>query len=234
MVSDMRRRIVSCHDAKEVPNAAAAGTAARCELDAHADTCCAGKNFVPIHFTGQVCEVSGFSPELGTVNQVPVARAATVWSDPATGLHCLLAFNEILWFGSAMGNSLINPNLLRHGGIMVCDDPTDRNRKFGVEISDSIFAPLEMEGTVVHLGPTRAPDQKELNELPRIIVTDDAEWDPSTVAIRKLSKEEEKLRLVSSLRISSAEVTNTECLGRPTHSEIDVGLAQMCSRRLGK
>jgi hypothetical protein len=84
-----------------------------------------------------------------------------------------------------------------------------------------------MEGTVVCLGPTRAPDQKELNESPRIVVADNAEWDPSTVAVCKLSKEEEKLRRVSSLHISSTEVTNAECFGRPAHSETDIGLAQM-------
>jgi hypothetical protein len=117
---------------------------------------------------------------------------------------------------------------------VVCDDPTDGNREFGIEISDSIFAPLEMEGTVVCLRPTRAPDRKESSELPRIVVTDDSEWDPSKAAICKLSKEEEKLWHVSSLRISSTKVTNTECLGRPTCSETDIGLAQMspvCSER---
>jgi hypothetical protein len=38
-------------------------------------------------------------------------------------------------------SSLINPNQLRHNGTVVCGDPTDGNREFGVEISDSIFAP---------------------------------------------------------------------------------------------
>ena len=33
------------------------GHFARNEMDTHADTCCAGANWVPLEFTGEICEV---------------------------------------------------------------------------------------------------------------------------------------------------------------------------------
>jgi hypothetical protein len=38
----------------------------------------------------------------------------------------------MLWFGSLMPNSLINPNQLRAYGITVNDDPFDTRRLFGI------------------------------------------------------------------------------------------------------
>ena len=31
------------------------------EMDYHADTCCLGKNFIPLYYTGKVCNVHAYS-----------------------------------------------------------------------------------------------------------------------------------------------------------------------------
>jgi hypothetical protein len=141
----------------------------------------------------QACAVSGFNSEVGTVKEVPVAAAAAAWTDPETGFEHLLVFNQVLWFGSKMEHSLANPNQLRHFGVHVCDDPTGSERPFGTKLGDDddLMAPFAMRGTTVSF-PTRAPTEDESHGgLPRIEVTDDAEWDPATVQVCSLSREEE-------------------------------------------
>ena len=36
---------------------------ARCEFDTHADTCALGQNFVPLYYTGRVCDVSPYNAD---------------------------------------------------------------------------------------------------------------------------------------------------------------------------
>ena len=38
---------------------------ARCEFDTHADTCALGRNFVPLSYTGRVCDVTPYNAERG-------------------------------------------------------------------------------------------------------------------------------------------------------------------------
>ncbi len=99
------------------------GIEARCELDTQADTCCAGINCRPIYFTGQQCNVQEFHDDFTPVQNVPIASIATAWSDPTTGRGYILIFNEVLYFGSKLTHSLINPNQLWHFSIHVYDNP---------------------------------------------------------------------------------------------------------------
>jgi len=46
-----------------------------------------------------------------------------------------------------MCHSLINPNQCRSFGISICDDPTDKHRKLGMELPDNHFIPFRMRGT---------------------------------------------------------------------------------------
>jgi hypothetical protein len=48
------------------------GHASTTEDDNHADTCVAGAHFLALEATGQVCEVQGYSAELGTIKDVPI------------------------------------------------------------------------------------------------------------------------------------------------------------------
>ena len=50
---------------------------ARVEVDNHADTCVAGRNFRVLYYTNKECQVQGFHSELDQVNDVPVARSSS-------------------------------------------------------------------------------------------------------------------------------------------------------------
>ena len=56
----------------------------------------------------------------------------------------ILEFVQGLWFGNGMEKSLINPNQCRKFGIQIYDDPTDPNRKLGIEASEELVVPMPM------------------------------------------------------------------------------------------
>jgi hypothetical protein len=155
------------------------GIEARCELDTRADTCCAGINCRPIFFTGQQCEVQGFYDDFTPVPDVPIATVATTWSDPLTGKGYILIKNEVLYFGNKMDHSLINPNQLRHYGVVVHDNPyeTDPTRTMGIEINDNDLIPFSLQGSTVFF-KTRYTNDDELDTYPHFIITGDKPWDP--------------------------------------------------------
>jgi hypothetical protein len=95
---------------ESVPNNTVMGTIGRNEMDTHADTCCAGANWQLLDFTNEVCEVTPFLDSYELVKEVMVARCGTVWTSPNTGCEYLLVGDQMLWFGSQMDHSLINPN----------------------------------------------------------------------------------------------------------------------------
>ena len=41
-----------------------------------------------------------------------------------------------------MEKSLINPNQCQKFGIQICDEPTDPQRKLGIEASEDLFTPM--------------------------------------------------------------------------------------------
>lgn len=161
------------------------GTVARCEMDSHADTCVAGPNFVILEFTGEQCDVTPYTNDYQPITNVSVVNAATAYTDEATGMTLILRFNQVLWYGKRMKMSLINPNQLRHYGITVSDDPTDKTRPFGISLDDDNHVPFKMEGTTVYF-ESRAPTEWELENCKVIEVTDDTVWDPSAVTISSL------------------------------------------------
>jgi hypothetical protein len=59
---------------------------ARNELDSHAYTCALGSNFVPLHYTGRVCDVSPYnSNTYDPERDVPIVAGATTYTDQVTG-----------------------------------------------------------------------------------------------------------------------------------------------------
>lgn len=98
------------------------GTYGRNEMDSHADTSCAGKNWRLLEVSNEVCEVLPFLESYGPVQDIQVGRCGTVWTDDY-GNDYLLVADQMLWFGELMENSLINPNQIRDFGIAVNDNP---------------------------------------------------------------------------------------------------------------
>ena len=105
---------------------------ARCEIDNHADTCCLGKNFVPLAFPNRVCDAYAFIDQVDTVNNIPVVTGATAAVLP-NGETVVLVIHQGLYFGEQMPHFLINSNQIRANSIPFCDDPTDPNRKLGFQ-----------------------------------------------------------------------------------------------------
>ena len=111
----------------------------------------------------------------------------------------MLIFNEVLWYGNRLPVSLINPNQLRHNGFRVCDDVTDGDRYFGIELADDVQIPFQMLGTKVMFN-SRVPTLDELEHCRQFSVTNEIPWDPTTVSIgaaETIKKESERSELRS-------------------------------------
>lgn len=151
------------------------GKVAKCEMDTHADTCVAGSNFLMCEFDGTTCEVMPFSSEYESMKDIPIVSAATAWTNEETGETVILYFHQVLWYGDKLNNSLINPNQLRHFGRPVCDDITDRNRTFGIDVDNEFVIPFTMEGTTISF-TSRVPTRWEMENCRIFIMTDESPW----------------------------------------------------------
>jgi hypothetical protein len=70
-----------------------------CELDSHADTCALGCDFVPLSYTGRVCDVSPYNAKKGDCEKnVPIVTGATAYTCQTSGQTFILIINEGLWF----------------------------------------------------------------------------------------------------------------------------------------
>jgi hypothetical protein len=85
----------------------------RYELDSHVDTCAHGCNFVPLSYTGRICDVSPYNAKKGHCEKnVPIVTGATAYTCQTSGQTFILVINEGLWFGHKLSHSLINLNQL--------------------------------------------------------------------------------------------------------------------------
>ena len=174
---------------------------ARSELDSRADTICAGLNCRLIHYTGQECTVSGFHSSLGAVDKVPIATVATAWSDEHTGQGFILIMHEVLFFGNDLDHSLINPNQVRHNGFQLFDNPfeTDPTRQMGIVLNESDRIPFQSQGTTIYFN-TRYPTDHEMETYPHVVLTCEAPWDPSGVAMPGATFQDRFVQKVQSLQ----------------------------------
>ena len=172
-------------------NGRRAGTIGQNEMDTHADTSCAGANWMPMEFSNTICEVSPFLDSYQPVQEIYIARCCTVWTSHDTGREYLLVGEQMLWFGDKMENSLINPNQIRAYGINVFDNPF-RDNAIGIE-HDDVFIPFDTTGTVVHF-QSRSPTDWEQQHLPVIILTSDR-WDPGTLQMGSTHSSREQAEL---------------------------------------
>ncbi len=190
------------------------GLMAKCELDSRADTIVLGANFRFISDTGQVCSVSGFHDSLNSIDDVPVARAATKWICPNTGQTYILYVNQGLWFGPSMDHSLINPNQIRAFGIPVSEDPCCRLRFFGIEHPE-LKLPFTSEGSTSYFD-SRRPSAADLENpaFEHITLTDDQiPWDPLNVVLSPFRPYGDQNVSINAIR--------SEALNQEPVSEID-------------
>ena len=76
----------------------------------------------------------------------------------------------MLWFGTALENSLINPNQIRAYGLLINDYPFNANEI--VIDAEELFILFNTTGTVVHF-ESRVPTEWETTHLPVILITAD-------------------------------------------------------------
>ncbi|KAI2495884.1 Reverse transcriptase (RNA-dependent DNA polymerase) [Fragilaria crotonensis] len=153
-----------------------------CELDSHTDTCALGSNFVPLHFTGRVCDVSPYNSEAYDAEKnVPIVTAATAYTDQSDGHVYILVIHQGLWFGEKLTHSLINPNQLRYAGVTVHDNPFDTENPISIS-NDIVPIPLSIMGNTLFVEST-TPTQHELENSPHVHLTLDTEWNLHTVRL---------------------------------------------------
>jgi hypothetical protein len=190
------------------PKKYSAGYIGNNELDTHADTFCAGKNFTPISFTGTLVDVSPYSSQYQPMKDIPIATVGTLWTHPQTKQDYILVVHEAIYFGDLLDHSLVNPNQLRHFGIQVSDNPYDHEHPLQIS-TDVCDIPLDINGTIISF-QTRAPTDEELNSYPHIVLTSDHPWDPHNVVLGAVSRsvEEEAANVSEALRIAHFPETN--------------------------
>lgn len=152
------------------------------EIDNHADTHCFGKNFTPICFDSQVCDVTSFSSQLPEIKNIRVCTAAAAYDDPVSGTTTIIEITQGLWMAEYLDHSLINPNQCRAAGIKVHDNPyCDQNLMLIIDPSSNLSIPLHMRGSTA-ITNTRAPTIEEIQSNDRrIVIGEQHPWDPNMV-----------------------------------------------------
>ena len=211
------RRFIKANDT--VPNDTIHGTESNNEIDNHADTICAGANWRVMEFTGEYCDVTPYSNEYEPKRNIPIAKCATVYTS-SNGQSYLLIADQVLWFGTALPNSLINPQQIRSFGIPLCDDPWDPTRTLGMD-TGNVFVPFETLGSTV-LFVTHTPTDWELNNLAVIELTA-PHWNPSQLDMpATLSDEEREIRSIRSLQATPTNVSTNHLVTNRPLSTVDV------------
>jgi hypothetical protein len=193
------------------------GHTAQNELDTRADTICAGANFLCICPTGMTCNVQGFHQSFAPIPEIPVAMVATAWDDPETGQMFILVIHQALYFGKQLDHLLINPNQIWITGIPVCDDPFDPHRSLGINLGD-LKVLFETKGNTIYFN-LRVPTIKEMENCQYISLTNDEDWDPTSVNLRV-----HEVKQVVNARSDSIEAENeSECVLGTISSVYSIG-----------
>ena len=159
-------------------------------MDSHADKCCLGKNFIPLYYTGKVCNVHAYSDTIALIKDVQIGAGATVWTDQINCAEYILEIYHALMFTETLKHCLLNPNQIRYDGHSLCDYLWDQYRSLGISYREfSFLVPFSAQGTVIFFGYcTLTAD--ELHSLPHLKLTTDAVWKPKTVELQPLSFKE--------------------------------------------
>ena len=96
---------------------------AHCQLDSHADTCCAGSNMLLIMQDEQKVSVCAYSDSIQPITDIPIMMVATLWEDLMSGHSLVLIICKALFLGEKLRGSLLNPNQLHANGVQVEDVP---------------------------------------------------------------------------------------------------------------
>ena len=159
-----------------VTNPTKPDTMARTESNSHTYTSCAVNNMTLLSYI--------FSSDLKAMENILVATSVTAYNDPLLGTTVMFVFNQALWFGSSMGQSLIANNQFLSRVIQLSENPYDKNSPLGIVDHDSYwYLPFTLQQSSVGV-ETRSTKIKEYNDCTNILyMTSDNRWDPSYIQI---------------------------------------------------
>jgi len=155
---------------------------------------------------------------------------------PRVGNHIILVFNEGLWMGDKMEQTLVNPNQMRLFGIMVQDNPVCESPLYLTTEDGDFVLPLQMKGTNV-MANTRTPTAQESHDCTHIVLLSEHPWDPHRVRFPESSRTvQEKIemhRSIGGVRVSrvglSREESTNEKLSKAEIFNMDDVLSRLIS-----
>ena len=156
----------------------------RTDLDSHANMCVVGRNAIVVHTSGRHADVKAFSPDINTLQQVPIVDAAVVYDCPYSLCSYVLVMRNALHVPSMLHN-LVPPFIMREAGLEVNDTPKIHASEATIE-HHSIFVqehelriPLSLWGIFSYF-PTRKPTSEDLHDGDDYILLtpDGPDWNP--------------------------------------------------------
>ena len=126
------------------------------------------------------CHTRTYSDEYEAKKSVPIVQIATGYT-AANGQRTILIVNEALWIPE-LEHSLMNPNQLRHFGVMVQDNPYSNSPMVIQKDTnkEEFVACLKSTGTNIYID-TWTPTDRDLQEYPHVVLTSDQLWDPQVI-----------------------------------------------------
>ena len=131
------------------------------DMESHANSIVCGSNCIVMHFTGKECDVAPYTDEYKTIKAVPIAQAATAYSNPETGETPILILHEAIWMGETMDHTLVNTNELRAYMMTFQDYPFVEAPIFIATEDHEFMILFSSKGNILGVS-TRSPTNKKL------------------------------------------------------------------------
>lgn len=152
--------------------------------------------------------------------------AATAFDDPETGETYIIIFNESLYLGDALDNTLMNPNQVRANGLVVDDVPKHlshdpNNATYSIyEPQEDLRIPLQLKGVISYF-PSRYPSEREMETCKWIEFTSSEERNPDSSSFS--SDEEQCERALETIDVSLPlrEIYGLQIRPISIHQDID-------------
>ena len=121
------------------------------ELESHDETIVLDQNSIIMGYTGHECDVLPYTDTYESIKKIPIVTGETGYTSPIIDQQSILIFNDVLLLGDKMQHTLINPNQLRHFGLILKDYNYAKDEIMRIEVEDGeLVIPLQSNGTVIY------------------------------------------------------------------------------------
>ena len=139
----------------------------RTDLDSHANMVVLGRHARVIAYTGKTAQVSPFTPEYKSLEDVPIVDGAITYECPYSG-HCYVLLCHNALYVPSMLNNLIPPFIMREAGVIVndtpkihVDQPTKEHHSLYFK-EENLRIPLSLHGIFSYF-PSRSPSTQDIS-----------------------------------------------------------------------